>query len=289
DMAIKHDEFHKCFFSLLPFTGITRRHRIICKRRGCYRLSTAAMTLGDAFGAREITKDFHVDAELLVYPRLLPLSSIPFPSHSWMGEVTVRRWIMEDPFIISGVREYQYGDPLNRINWKATARTGEIKVYNMEHTADPRIMIYLNIDLNESMWEAVTDIDLIEKGISYAASIAQDAIEKGVPVGFGSNAYEIDKEGEPIRLEPKPGMGQLTYLFEVLARMRIARSCTFFTFLERELQRDSNPMDILLLTPFMSERIEEQINKLRSKGHAVDIIMLEHDSSGSEDKEVKSA
>ena len=76
-------------------------------------------------------------------------------------------------------------------------------------------------------------------------------------------------------------MGQLTYLFEVLARMRIARSCTFFTFLERELQRDSNPMDILLLTPFMSERIEEQINKLRSKGHAVDIIMLEHDSSGS--------
>ncbi len=275
DMSIKYDEFHKSFFSLMPFTGITRRHRILCRKRGCYRLITAAMTCGDAFGSQELYQDFHVNSELLVYPKLLPLTNIPFPSHSWMGDVTVRRWIMEDPFIISGVREYQYGDPLNRINWKASVRTGEVQVFQLDRTADPRIMILLNIDLNESMWDAITDLELIERGISYSAAIAQYAIENGIPVGFGSNAYEMDNEKQPIYVEPQPGQGQLTYLLEVLARIIIARSCTFFTFLEDELERDSNPMDILLLTPFVGERMDEQIYKLRAKGHSVDIIMLE--------------
>ena len=224
DMAIKYDEFHKSFFSLMPFTAITRRHRIFCRKRGCYRLSTAAMTCGDAFGIQELYRDYQVDAQLLVYPRLLPLKEIPFPSHSWMGDVTVRRWILEDPFVISGVRDYQYGDPLNRVSWKASARTGDFKVFNRDHTADPRIMILLNIDLSEAMWEAVTDLERIERGISYSATLAQNAIENGIPVGFGSNAYQIDESGQPIRIEPQPGREQLTYIFEILAKMIIARS-----------------------------------------------------------------
>jgi uncharacterized protein (DUF58 family) len=281
DMTIKHEEFHKSFFSLMPFTGITRRHRILCRKRGCYRLSTAAMTCGDAFGLQEMYRDYQVNAELLVYPKLLPLRDIPFPSHSWMGDITVRRWIMEDPFIISGVRDYQYGDPLNRISWKASARTGDFKVFNRDYTADPRIMILLNIDLNESMWEAVTDLDLIETGISYSAALAQSAIESGIPVGFGSNAYQIDEKERPIRIEPQPGREQLYYVFEMLAKMIVARSCTFFTYLEEELERDSSPMDILLLTPYVSDRMEDQINKLRMKGHSVDLIHLQ----GSKEKD----
>ncbi|NLB41709.1 MAG: DUF58 domain-containing protein [Clostridiales bacterium] len=278
DMTIKHDEFHKSFFSLMPFTGITRRHKILCLKRGFYQLSTAAMTCGDAFGAQELYRDFHVDSELLVYPKLFPLEDIPFPSHSWMGEVTVRRWILEDPFLIAGVREYKYGDPLNRINWKASARTGDFQVFQLDHTADPRILILLNIDLSESMWGAVTDLDLIERGISYSATIAQNAIDNGIPVGFGSNAYEVDKKDQPIYVGPQPGQEQLNYIFEILAKMVVARSCTFFTFLEDELDHDSSPMDILLLTPFVGERMEEQIQRLRGKGHSVDIIMLDTES-----------
>lgn len=283
DMAIKYNEFHQSLFSLMPYTGITRRHQILCQKRGCYRLSSAAMTCGDAFGLQELFRDFKVDAELLVYPKLTPLNEIPFPSHSWMGDITVKRWIVEDPFIISGVREYQFGDPLNRISWKASARTGTFKVYNRDYTADPKIMILLNIDLSESMWQAVTDEDWVERGISYSAAIAQSAIEKGIPVGFGSNAYQIDNEERPIRIAPQPGREQMTYIFEMLAKMIIARSCTFFTFLEEELEMDSGSMDILLITAYVSERMEDQINKLRLKGHSVDIIHLGQETDERED------
>ena len=275
DLAIKYDEFHKSVFSLMPYTAVTRRHRILCEKRGCYRLSSAAMTCGDAFGIQELNRDFRVDAQLLVYPRLLPLSEIPFPSHSWMGEVAVRRWILEDPFLVSGVRDYQYGDPLNRISWKASARTGAFKVYDRDHTADPHIMILLNIDLSEGMWDAVTDPDRIERGISYSATIAQNAIENGIPVGFGSNACEMDERNRPIRVGPQPGREQLNLILEVLAKLILVRSCTFFTFLEEELDRENPPADILLITSFVSERMENQIARLRDQGNSVDTIFLE--------------
>ncbi len=279
DMRIKHDEFHRSIFSLMPYTGITRRHKVKCLKRGCYRLTSAAMTCGDAFGVQEATKDFTVEAELLVYPKPISINEIPFPSHSWQGDIPVRRWILEDPFLIAGVREYRSGDPLNRISWKASARTGEFKVFNRDYTADPRLMILLNIDLNESMWDAITDMEAVERAISYSAAIAQDAVMNGIPVGFGCNAYQIDAPDRPVRIEPTISQAHLEYLFEILAKLVIARSVTFFTFLEEELHRESTNLDILLLTPYMSERMEEQIRRLRARGNAVEVFLLENTAS----------
>lgn len=274
NLDIKHDQYHKSLFSLMPYTGITRRHRVKCKKRGFYRLSFAALTCGELFGIQEVSKSFRFDVELIVYPKLLPITDLPLPSHSWRGDVTIRRWIVDDPFIISGVREYTYGDPLNKINWKATARVGSLQVHNNDFTAQPNILIYLNVDITEGMWDAVTDTERIEKGISYAASIANYAISKGMDVGFGSNAYISGEEKEPVKVRPAKGQQQLIYLLEIMAKLEIARSTTFYTFLESDIQSGMTGYDILLLTCFVSERLQDQIKALRERGNAVEILLL---------------
>jgi uncharacterized protein (DUF58 family) len=282
DLRIKHGEFHRSIFSLMPYTGITRRHRVKCLKRGCYRLTSAAMTLGDLFGTYDESKDFTVNAEILVFPRLVPVNEIPLPSHSWQGDITVKRWILEDPFMISGVRDYQWGDPLNRISWKASARTGELKVYNRDFTADPRLMILLNIDQSEAMWDAVTNMDLVERGISYAISLAQHAISNGIPVGFGCNAYQIDQKDRPIRIGPSMSKEHLYFLLEVMAKLIIVRSMTFFTFLEEELSRQTSALDYLFITPYTSDRMNQQISRLRSRGNSVEILLLDKESENRE-------
>src|SRR5690554_1411782 len=106
NLDIKHQQFHKSLFSLMPYTAINRRHLIKCRKRGCYRLNSAALTCGDLFGFRDVSRVYELDAELLVYPKLLSLNEIPFLSRSWMGDIVVKRWIVDDPFMYSGVREY---------------------------------------------------------------------------------------------------------------------------------------------------------------------------------------
>jgi hypothetical protein len=43
-----------------------------------------------------------------------------------IGEIRLAHRLFEDPTRMAGVRPYQQGDPLNRIHWRATARTGAI-------------------------------------------------------------------------------------------------------------------------------------------------------------------
>ena len=279
NLDIKHQQFHKSLFSLMPYTAINRRHRIGCRKRGCYRLNSAALTCGDLFGFQDVSKVYELDAELLVYPKLVPLDEIPFRSRSWMGDVVVKRWIVDDPFMYSGVREYSAGDPLNNINWKATARTGSLQVHKRDYTADPRIMIYLNMDVSEDMWGPITEPWLIEQGISYAASIASHAISQGIDTGFGSNGYLIDEPDQPVRVFPRNGEEQLTFLFETMARLMIDRSVTFYTFLEEDIkyrasESFSGSIDYLFITSFITDRMRNQIKQLEDMGNSVEILWL---------------
>lgn len=40
--------------------------------------------------------------------------------------------MVEDPFAFAGMREYDGTDPMNRINWKASARSGNLMVKSPE-------------------------------------------------------------------------------------------------------------------------------------------------------------
>ncbi len=271
---------HKSFFfSLLPYTQITRRHRVVCLRRGCYRLHTASLTTGDVMGLHKTTLQVDLDAELLVYPSIANAGELNLPASSWHGDMTVRRWIVDDPFLISGVRPYRFGDPMKGINWKATARIGSLQVHNHDYTAENRFMIYLNVEDHENMWDKVENEDLIEKGISYAAAVAQQSVDSGMEVGFGSNAHLIDATKKAIRIEPARGSDQMNALLETMARMVVARSIPFDTFLEEEALRARTRQDILIITTFVSSKMQAPIEQLRYDGNTVEIIVLKDETS----------
>ena len=152
--------------------------------------------------------------ELLVYPRLVNRDDIPLLSSRWQGDVTVQRWIMPDPFLVSGAREYRYGDTMNSIHWKATARSQRLQVYNREFTADPRLLIVVNSQVTETMWDAVTDPELVEKALSYAATLAEHAVSRGVPVGFGYNGWLLNHQGFPFTARLKAAGGIWSIFFK---------------------------------------------------------------------------
>lgn len=286
DLDIKYGEYHKSFFSMGSYKRITRKHRIKCDRRGFYSLNSAVITCGDALGMEETCKNIELSSNLLVYPGAIRMEEILFPVHNWLGEIVVKRWIVEDPFIISGVRDYNYGDPLNQINWKATARSGEIKVHNLEHTSSPSLMIYLNVDDSENVQGYVANRDIIEKGITYAASIAHYALAKGIETGFGSNGYIVDQPKRVIRVAPGVGSGQLMLLLEVMAKMVIAQSKVFSTFVEEDILSGVTNRDYLFITCYVDEDIMRKIDRLKGMGNSVEIIRLSPEAGI--DKEVDS-
>ncbi|MFD0868247.1 Uncharacterized conserved protein (some members contain a von Willebrand factor type A (vWA) domain) [Chlamydia abortus] len=271
---------HSSLFSLMPYTQITRRHYIRCMKRGAYSLDTATLTCGDLLGMQSVFKTVPVSAQLLVYPKTVPMEEIPLPYRSWQGDLLVRRWIMEDPFMINGVREYRYGDSMKDVNWKATARVGTLQVHNRGFTADHRLMICVNFEVSEEMWNAVTDPELIERGISYAATLAEDGIRQGMEVGFGCNGYTVDQPNEAVRIEPVSGQEHLTLLYETMAKLVIECSCEMSAFLEAEAWNGNQNTVYLLITPYVSAKMQDKIHRLESNGNRVEIIPLNRSEGG---------
>lgn len=240
-------------------------------------LNSATMTCGDLFNIFTKTEQLTLNTQLLVYPEILNVQDIPLPSHSWQGDTVVRRWIVSDPFMIAGTREYRPGDPLNSINWKATARTGEWQVHHHDYTANQRLMIVLNFDVSEEMWAAVTEPELIEYGISIAATLAQRTIYHGLETGFACNGYTIEhpKDKVPVMIRPGLGHHHLNFIYEEMAKLIIARSSDFPTFMERELLNQSyEATDYLFITAFVSEKMQAYMEQLRQQGHAVAVLSL---------------
>ncbi|MFA9557056.1 DUF58 domain-containing protein [Evansella sp. AB-rgal1] len=279
-LEIVDNQFHRSLFSLMPYQKVTRRHYITAEKRGHYWQNFVTMSSGDPFGLVIKKQEIDVSADIYIYPQLVPIEDIPLPSTSWQGDITVRRWIMEDPFIIAGVREYSTGDPMKSVNWNATARTNSLQVSKMDYTSDHHLMIYVNFDLTEDIWMPIKDEAIIEKAISYAASIAQHSIEQGIGTGFGCNSYIIEPDEEvkrikhSVRVEPGSGQDQLQYIFQTMAKVKMDRSMNFNSFLGEDISFNRKDTDILIITVYVTETMEQQIRELESNGNSIEVLLL---------------
>ncbi|MBQ4899686.1 DUF58 domain-containing protein [Paenibacillus sp. Marseille-P2973] len=261
---------HISMFYLRPFRQITRRHQVSCVRRGLYRLESATLTTGDPLGIVAKVLKFELNLELLVYPRILALEELPLPNHSWLGNLAVRRWIVEDPFLTSGIREYRSGDTLKSINWKATAKTGVMQVHQRDYTADHRLVICLNVESSETMWRNILNPERIELGIRYAASVAGYALQNGIETGFLCNGRLKGGSKDPIRLEPSADGGQLEWLLDTLARVELDRSVSMTRLLEEELEADTRETDFLIISCHQGETLLIQAELLERNGNGIE-------------------
>lgn len=268
--------YHQSLFSLPPYTKITRRHHITCTLRGIYGLQQTTLTCGNLFGMSAKFQKFVPSSELIVYPAILSLDDIPFPSHSWLGDITVRRFILPDPFTQAGTRAYESGDALRQINWKATARTAQLQVQKQDFTADLKLHVYLNFEVSEEMWEAVTDHDAVELGISYAATLAQYSILQGLEIGFACNGVvsNDDRKNRFTRVSPDAGASHLHHLLTIMAGLTMRCSGSFYTLLEEDVLQGTTRRDYLLISKYQSERLLQCADQLRELGNTVEWLQL---------------
>ncbi len=266
-------QYHRSIFSLGPYSTVTRRHKVTCPHRGYYHIKSVAVTAGDLLGlGKHKSRDIETDSLVVVYPTTIPVSDILNDKNSFTGDIVVRRWIVDDPFMIRGVRDYTGVEPYNRINWKATAKTGALQVHDFDFTSDIRLMIVVNIDVSADQWSAALDEARAEHALSLAASVAQYAIESGVETGFSTNARILDDLETVACVEPRSGGTQITEIFDTIAKLTLARVVSFGTLLQYITAQGFSNLDFLLITAYTDEIIDRQIESIRAAGNYVEIL-----------------
>ncbi len=280
ELDIMHEQFHRSSFFLRGYRRLTRRHEITCSHRGYFRLDTAFLTTGDLFGIYTSSQEFHGDSELYVYPRIPNSDELSQISLKWQGDVTMKRWIMPDPILVNGIREYRSGDPQKDIHWGATARTGQLQVKVHDYTVSPRIMLILNVQSSENLWGIMSEDEkeFIEEGIRYAAYLSDWGITNGLEVGFICNG-SLDDTHETVHIAPACSPAHLEALMQSLAKLRIICERNLHVLLDDLYESGTTGLDIAVISAYWNDVFENRANMLRSLGNSVTFIPIRETAS----------
>ncbi len=289
---------------MLPGGGAkTLYYQLQCNRRGYYQIGPMVVETGDLFGLHRRYRVLTQPHFLLVYPEVVPLSGYEISSKRPIGEVRMTYRLFEDPTRIAGVRRYETGDPLNRIHWPATARTGTLhcKLFEPSTVAGATILLDFHVHAYPKQHEPVRS----DLAVTAAASLANAVYQMGQQVGFATNgrdaADRIRQEGwdydlrsrkaaqkaaamvdasdrlRPVVVETRRGADQFMRILETLARVELTDGLNFSQFILEMSGRLPRDATVIAILPEVDATTAMALGNLRRGGYAVEAIITLYD------------
>lgn len=252
-------------FSLGMYERVAHRYRIPARHRGWYRFGPVSLAAVDPFGV--VTRRQTLDERhgFLVYPRMVPISTLVVPARQPYGDHRPQQQVIEDPMRFAGVRSYVPGDSPRRIHWRASARVGELQTRTFEPTASPVAAIFLDTITFSYLWEGQNS-DLLELAITVAASLSNQMLAERNQVGIYINA-PIPGRTRVVRVPPGRRPGQLTRILESLAMLTPAFGDRIEQVIVDELPRLPWGAAVVIVTCKVTESLQRSLLRIaRSSG-----------------------
>ena len=191
------------------------------------------------------------------------------------GTILARRVINEDPFEFRGIREYQPFDSLRSVNFKASAKTGTLKVNQHDYTSSQRVHLLLNLEL-ETIWQYD---ELLEEAIRLASTLTGEFIRQGIPVSLESNGCDLITQ-KPVSIPAGSGPGHARTIDEALCRIDTRlRVPAFLPALHTILEEAAGKSEdtLILISTFQRQDLIEAVRTLIEEQVPVFWIVPLHD------------
>jgi uncharacterized protein (DUF58 family) len=234
-----------------------------CERWGAYRIGHVFLRARDRFGF--LTWEWSVDCRrpLKVYPREESLRTLlrPLQTQVFSGNHVARQ--KGEGIEFADLRPFVPGDRIRRVNWRASARRGELWVNEQHAERNADVVIFLDT-FTEAARGGRSTLDL---ALRAAASLVARYLREKDRVGF------VTFGGMLNWLLPSTGTAQLYRIVDSLLDTQIVLSYAW-----RDLdvipRRVLPPQALVIaLTPLLDDRAATALLDLRARGF--DLVIVE--------------
>lgn len=174
------------------------------------------------------------------------------------------------------IKDYVQGDEIKKINWKATGRTGKLKVNHYEEEKSQQI--YSIIDRSRSMYMPFNKMSLTDYAVNASLVLSNAAIQKNDKAGLITFSAH---QGTIVKADKNPV--QLRRINEVLYSVDQDTTEADFELLYQNIRKVIKHRSMLMLyTNFESkytiERVLPVLRKL-SKLHLLIVVIFENEET----------
>jgi uncharacterized protein (DUF58 family) len=194
------------------------------------------------------------------------------PAERPFGEIKGRDRIFEDPSRIAGLRDYRPGDPMRRIDWKASARTQSLQSRVYEPSATLHLLVALNVNTMEHAWQGFMP-DQLERVLSVAGSVLRHGFDAGYAIGLVANGSYPESD-RPMRVPVGRSSEQLMRSLEALAVIGPMTPTPLERVIDTEAQRFPYGATLVCVTARMDPPLAATLRRVAGAGHTVSVVSL---------------
>jgi uncharacterized protein (DUF58 family) len=245
---------------------VSHRYGLRCTRRGVYQIGPLVAVAGDPLGLTQRETVVAEPFELLVHPRVELVSDRPLTRQFEDPPIrppVSKPWPSGLEFY--GMRDYQPGDDLRRIVWRASARTGKVMVREAEQGITDKITFILDTDRSWHSHDGEGLSESFEAACRVVASLGVRHLREGYEVRVITN-------GGALTRSLRGGTSQLM-LLDSLARLEPSRKSLTEAFMQLVVdnRRDAH---MVLVTPHLGATDAARLKLLLDKGVSVLVVAL---------------
>lgn len=225
-------------------------------QRGRYRFKRVELIAGDLLGIVKRKKVVHQPQTILVYPRIQPVSNWSTIAVNQGSRRQIMKKSKQDLSVVTGLRNYQYGDRLQQIHWKATARGQGIKVKEYEQEVTFEFTFLL--DQREQAYKDVSP-QIFERAVSLVASLMNQTISQQYPTSL------LLTGKISARLKAGRSQEHFVRMLETLVDVKPDGKLPLHLYATHEESELRKKKKIVIITPSLDESLHSFIYEMRRK------------------------
>jgi len=263
--------YHTSTLYLMPRSKYIKRVTARFPQRGRYIFPGTYLRVGDflALGDKVLEHKYH-HLEVVVYPKTTNASNFDELLNGIMGDISVRRLVLEDPIMTVGFRDYSGREPMKAISWNQSAKTGKLMVKQFDHTVEASVSVILDVEGRGLEGDA----DKKEAAFSYVRSLCELLESRGMKYDFLTNATTADAHARWSYKPEGSGLYHFAAIMEGLGRTSHNHVETLDALCKRFVQKKNYDRFVILVT-IKHEALIDTSYIEKSNGGKVYILSME--------------
>lgn len=243
-------------FMLLPYRQYRSNLTFSLPGRGIYELGHYYLQNGDYLGVSAYVHSGELDRRIVIMPDRCENGELLRVLGGYLGDISVRRFLLEDPILTVGCRDYTGREPLKSIAWVQSARTGKTLVKQYDHTVEANATVLLNL-------QGGTE-EQREECLRMTRTVCEELERKRITYDFYTNG-DIRTAQKDLTWLAK-GLGRQHYL-TIMYGLGISKCRHHFSLeqlVDRATRNRRTGNGYILITPPLTAAQEPELRRLRA-------------------------
>lgn len=243
-------------FMLLPYRQYASELRFSLPERGVYTPGRFYLQNGDYLGISAHVESGELDRKIVIMPHRTENAEVLNVLGGYLGDISVRRFVLEDPILTVGCRDYTGREPMKSIAWVQSARAGRMLVKEYDHTVESNATVLLNL-------QGGTDAER-EECLRMTRTVCEELERRRITYDFFTNG-DIRTAQRDLTWLAK-GLGQ-QHCMTIMYGLGISKCRHHFPLSElvdRATRNRRTGNGFILITPPLTAAMQPELRRLRA-------------------------